>query len=183
MRRLAERMDQTGKQLDGLTDLYRSEARHQPQPDLEKLASLVAERTSREMLRLRGDEMGIDAGGLDALEKRLSKLFADTRTSETPGLLNDVAAGLTRVDERLDRLEDAARSFEPPVASSAVAPPPAPVAARPAAPKPPQRERRAGRALHGAARSFSEPPPAPRRAPRAPGGRHAAPAPFRAAAR
>ncbi len=122
IRRLAQRMDQTGQQLTGLTELYKSDPGPGAAPDFEALAALVAERTSQEVARLRGDEAGLDEASLGELEKRLSRLFADQHQGEAPSVLADVAQNLTSVDERLDRLESAletlARGTPAPVPSS-----------------------------------------------------------------
>ena len=107
IRKLAQRLDQTGQQLNGLTELYKSDSGRGAPADYEALAAMVAERTSQEVARLRGDETGLDETSLGALESRLSKLFSSSRPGEAPGLLSSVAENLTRVDERLNRLENA----------------------------------------------------------------------------
>ncbi len=106
IRRLAQRMDQTGQQLNGLTELYKTGSDRSVAPDYEALAAMVAERTSEEIARLKGDDVGLDETSIGALESRLSKLFAASRNEENSGLLTSVAENLTRVGERLDHLEN-----------------------------------------------------------------------------
>lgn len=104
IRQLVERMDETGEQLDGLTRLYMQDDR-QPVPDLEKLANMVAQRTSEEMVRTRGS--GLSEDGLAALEDRLSRLFEVSNNPRSEQELADVQEGIKQVDARLDRLEAA----------------------------------------------------------------------------
>ena len=128
IRELALRMDQTGQQLDGLTELYKTDAGRGTAPDYETLAAMVAERTSQEFARLRGDESGLDETSLGALEDRLSKLFSSNQGGDGSGLLSNVAENLTRVDERLNRLESTLEEL----ARKGIAPAQAPVPQSPA---------------------------------------------------
>ncbi len=105
IRQLAARMDQTGQQLDGLAEMYKADAGRENGPDMQALAKMVAESASEEMARLRGSESGLGSTDLDALEARLSRMFDERRAADGPGPLGDMADNLTRVDERLDRLE------------------------------------------------------------------------------
>ncbi len=105
IRQLAARMDQTGQQLDGLAELYKADAGKEAGPDLQALAKMVAESASEEMARRRGSEAGLGETDLDALEARLSRMFDERRAADGQGPLGDMADNLTRVDERLDRLE------------------------------------------------------------------------------
>ncbi len=104
IRQLVARMDETGEQLDGLTRLYIQDEK-QPAPDLEKLANMVALRTSEEMARTRGS--GLSEDGLAALEDRLSRLFEVSSKPRSEQELADVHEGIKQVDARLDRLEAA----------------------------------------------------------------------------
>lgn len=171
IRTLAQRMDQTGQQLSGLTELYKSEAGRDAPPDYEALAALVAERTSQEVARLSGGETGLDQTSLGALEERLSKLFSASGSGETSGLLSNVADNLSRVGERLDRLESALETMAraetapvQPVVQPASAPEPQkPVASRPAPePAPSAASAPAPSAPPAPEPSLSEPPPQPR---------------------
>ena len=187
IRALAQRMDQTGQQLSGLTELYKSESGRDASPDYEALAAMVAERTSQEVARLSGGDTGLDETSLGALEERLAKLFSASGSGETSGLLSNVADNLTRVGERLDRLETALETMarteaaparpmaqpapppaqppQKPAASMQPAPAPTPQAAvAPSASAPPQAAQPAPTAPEA---SLSEPPSQPR-APRKP---------------
>ena len=171
IRALALRMDQTGQQLSGLTELYKSEAGRDAPPDYEALAALVAERTSQEVARLSGGESGLDETSLGALEQRLSKLFSASGSGETSGLLSNVADNLARVGERLDRLESALETMartETAPARPAAQPASAPAPQQPAASKPviqtapPAASAPTNAAPPAPAPSLSEPPPQPR---------------------
>lgn len=111
IKKLAQRMDQTGKQLSGLTTLYTAETEREPAPDFDKLATLVAQRTSEEFARLQGTQAGFTDAGLSDLEQRLSRLFTASAAPQAPEALGGVVEGISRVDERLDRLEVALEAF------------------------------------------------------------------------
>ena len=124
IRQLAARMDQTGQQLDGLAEMYKADAGRESGPDLQALAKMVAESASEEMARLRSSEKGLGSTDLDALEARLSRMFDERRAADGQGPLGDMADNLTRVDERLNRLEATLVGLSTQVAKPEVSAPP-----------------------------------------------------------
>ncbi|GGF33532.1 hypothetical protein GCM10011321_25910 [Youhaiella tibetensis] len=98
IRQLVARMDQTSEQLSHLAKLY-AQQEDRAEPDFEALAGMVARKTAE---AVSGGNAGLDADGLDEIERRVSRLFASAPASEELSGMHD---SIRRVDERLDRLE------------------------------------------------------------------------------
>ena len=138
IRQLVSRMDETGTQLTGLAKLYAEGSRSEaPQPDLDALATLVAQKTSDAVSRAPAlPSAAVNDATLAELEKRMSRLFAAAAKDKPAEDFSGVHDGIKRVDERLDRLEAALRNarLDEPVAKPAAAapsvPPPMPAAAK-----------------------------------------------------
>ena len=130
MRQLVNRMDQTGEQLASLAKLYTREDRGQP--DMERLASLVASKTSEAIGSMapkgEAEAGGISTEGLDAIEKRVARLIETARPRDD---LSGMQTGIRKVDERLERLEAAIARIN---ADRSGTPAPTPAPAMPAAP-------------------------------------------------
>lgn len=117
IRHLAQRMDETHAQLDGLARLYNQD---EAQPDFEGLAKLVADRTSEAMVRRMPAQptgpirASLDEAGMAEIERRVLRLFDATSREglDRPSLdLAEMQDGIRRVDERLDRLETSLGQF------------------------------------------------------------------------
>ena len=130
IRQLVARMDQTGEQLASLAKLYTREDRGQP--DMERLASLVASKTSEAIGSMapkgEAEAGGISTEGLDAIEKRVARLIETARPRDD---LSGMQTGIRKVDERLERLEAAIARIN---ADRSERPAPTPAPAMPAAP-------------------------------------------------
>jgi len=110
IRQLVARMDQTGEQLSNLAKLY-SQQEERSAPDIEAMAGIVARKTAEAMAG------NTDVGGLDEIEKRMSRLFKSSTGTDLSGMED----GIKRVDERLDRLEAALTALGKPEAQPAKA--------------------------------------------------------------
>lgn len=107
IRTLISQMGHTGQQLDSLKAQYSEKTANEHATDPEALAALVAQKTSEEFARIRSAEQpNLSEVGLKQIEARLSKLFGDKNTQQSPEALSDVQLGISRVDKRLSRLED-----------------------------------------------------------------------------
>lgn len=102
IRQLAQRMDQTGEQLTGLTRLYEQDGGGTQ--DYEALAAMVAQRTSQEMAQAGGNR-NLSDDSVAQLEERLSRLFTAGGQSDSSEEIADMRAGIEQVDARLERLE------------------------------------------------------------------------------
>jgi localization factor PodJL len=121
VRQLVARMDQTGEQLTGLARLYAQPAEREPAQDFGALADMVAERTSAAVAaRTSGEAAGLDAAGLDEIERRVSRLM-DVAVRERPADdFGGIESSIREVSERLARLE---RSLAEPAREAAPAMP------------------------------------------------------------
>ncbi|UJQ93010.1 peptidoglycan-binding protein [Mariluticola halotolerans] len=136
IRQLMARMDQTGEQLSDITKLYKNNAGKEngvaaaPAPDFEALAELVAQRTSEAVSRVGAQSTGLSDAGLDALEDRMTRLFAAGNEADHTQDFAGVQEGIRQVDARLARLEatlnETISSSAAPVTQPAVAPAPQP---------------------------------------------------------
>lgn len=138
VRQLVARMDQTGEQLTGLANLYTAPSES---PDLEKLADMVASRTSEAVSSSAQPAAAAALSGsdIDEIERRVSRLVGSARNERTGDDLAGIEDSIRAVNERLARLETsldrpdsqpasdmaAVEDAPPPVAT----PKPAPVAA------------------------------------------------------
>ena len=126
IRQLVARMDQTGEQLAHLAKLY-TQQEERAAPDLEALAGMVARQTAEAVSRDAGGH-GIDADGLDAIEERMARLFGGKAAASAD--ISGVQDGIRRVDERLDRLEEALTRLHKPDAEPKLESRPEPALAR-----------------------------------------------------
>ncbi|HWA19331.1 MAG TPA: peptidoglycan-binding protein [Devosia sp.] len=97
VRQLVARMDQTGEQLSGLAKLYTT---NETMPDFDRLADLVASKTSAAMMGVEAAS-GLSQAALDGLEQRITALIQ----SLAPGVATAPAMTPEETGERLAALE------------------------------------------------------------------------------
>lgn len=132
VRQLVARMDQTGEQLTGLAKLYTAPV-EQDAPDFDRLAELVAARTSDAVRRLDTPASGgLDEAGYAEIEKRVSKVMKAAAKEQPAAETVALDATIREVNERLKRLEASLEKPTEPVQ----APTPVSFAAMPKAPAP-----------------------------------------------
>lgn len=103
LKKLMARMDEAGAQLDGLARLYSGEEK----PDLETLATLVAERTSDAMTRKAPAPVAMfGPESLKSIEDRLGEMIRATKKAPDYEALADMVA--TRATEAMARTKPAA---------------------------------------------------------------------------
>lgn len=104
VRQLVARMDQTGEQLTGLA---RMQSQHEPAPDFEALADLVAIRTSQAVTQSGAvSQSGLTDDGLNEIEARMSRVFrAATARDKSGDDFSGVRESINEVNARLARLE------------------------------------------------------------------------------
>lgn len=115
IKRLADRLDQTGDELTQLQTLYAEAPQFPEMPDFSALADMVASRAQAALAETAKAKSappvpaGLKADDLHALEQRLSQLF-ETQRPETPVQdLSGVEHSLSTVNGRLKSLEDMLR--------------------------------------------------------------------------
>jgi localization factor PodJL len=112
VRQLVARMDQTGEQLTGLARLYAQPTEREPAPDFEALADMVAARTSEAVAAQAPMAMpmmsggGIDAAGIDEIERRVSRLMNAAAREKPADDLTGIEGSIREVSARLARLEN-----------------------------------------------------------------------------
>jgi localization factor PodJL len=99
VRHLVARMDQTGEQLSGLAKLYTTND-PPPLPDFDRLADLVAERTSAAVMGVEAAS-GLSQSALDGLEQRITALIQSLSPDAAPA----PAMSREETDKRLAALE------------------------------------------------------------------------------
>lgn len=127
IRRLADRLDQTGEELTQLQSVYAENGQAPAMPDLSALADLVAERTQSALEQTQnrpGD--GADAEAMRGLEDRLAQMLAEQRPeAPAPQDLSGLERSLNSVNQRLQSLEENLSRPDPapaPFPASAAAP-------------------------------------------------------------
>ncbi len=115
IRRLADRLDQTGNELTQLQTLYTETPQAPEMPDLSALADMVANRTQSALAEAskskapRGADAGVQSKDLKELEQRLSELFTTQRPEVVQQDLSSVESSLKSVNDRLRGLEQMLR--------------------------------------------------------------------------
>jgi len=105
VRQLVARMDQTGEQLTGLAKLY-SAPPEVALPDFDKLAEMVATRTSAALKQAETPAAGrLDEAGYAEIEKRLGKVMQAAAKEKPADDTVVLEATIREVNERLKRLE------------------------------------------------------------------------------
>ncbi len=112
LRLMRERMDETGSQLSGLAQLYADADQRGSGPDYDRIAELVASRTSEALASALPAPAGTNVTGetLDEFERRMARLFKTSQSAAPlalPAELDGMQDGIRAVDERLARLESA----------------------------------------------------------------------------
>ncbi|MCF6301615.1 MAG: peptidoglycan-binding protein [Devosiaceae bacterium] len=106
IRELADKLDKTSSDLNGLQTIFDQRDDKANVPDLDSIANIVAQRTSEAMAKLQskpGESVGQKA--LDRLEGRLSDLFAERTQQQDPQEFSQVRSTINQVNQRLERLE------------------------------------------------------------------------------
>jgi len=95
IRQLVARMDQTGEQLTGLARLYTAPT---SVPDLDQLASMVAERSAQSTI-------GLSETGYAEIERRIGRLIEEAARDNQSVDNTALESTIREVNERLQRLE------------------------------------------------------------------------------
>ncbi|VAW19236.1 TPR repeat, SEL1 subfamily [hydrothermal vent metagenome] len=106
IRLLADKMDQTSSELNGLQRLYSDQEKTDPAPDIGAMAELVAKRAAQAVEK--AQEQQPAAASPDAmaqLETRLSSLFDKSKIDGAQQGFSRVQNSIEQVNQRLERLE------------------------------------------------------------------------------
>jgi len=113
IRLLADKMDETSSELDGLQRLYTDQGVTELNTDISAIAELVAQRTSEAVQKVQeGQSDAINPDAMAQLETRLSALFAKSKTSADQQGFSRVQDSIEQVNKRLERLEISLRDAE-----------------------------------------------------------------------
>ncbi|WP_127144902.1 peptidoglycan-binding protein [Pelagibacterium montanilacus] len=138
LRHLAQRIEESGRQIADLAAARQAEAQADEPFDLDRLADLIAARTAPSAPETPAE--GIEKSDLAAVEERLSGLISARASAQQSGeRLDGVRDSIAQVDSRLARLESMLNGSDTPERMIAV---PAQDAAPMAAPYPPRRKPR-----------------------------------------
>lgn len=119
VRQLVARMDQTGEQITGLARLYKDKDAVEA-PDYDQIADLVAERAASAFNETRGpNEPALSAEELGRIEERVARVVENARPDENADAFSSMREGMSRVDERLGRLESAVGALARPESTPA----------------------------------------------------------------
>jgi len=112
IRILADKMDQTSSELNGLQQLYGEQGAPEPAPDFGAIAELVAKRTTEAVQKAQGEQnIAAHTEAIAELETRLLELFDKNNLTSQTALSRDeqgflrVQDSIEQVNQRLERLE------------------------------------------------------------------------------
>jgi len=120
IRILADKMDQTSTDLNGLQQLYGEQGAPEPPPDFGAIAELVAKRTTEAVQKAQGEQnIGAHTDAIAKLETRLLELFDKNNLTRQNVLSRDeqvfsrVQDSIEQVNQRLERLETSLKGEGP----------------------------------------------------------------------
>ncbi len=107
IRLLADKMDQTSTELNGLQRLYTDQGAPDSTPDFGAIAELVAKRTTQAVQKAQGEQgIAVHNEVIAKLETRLKELFDQSSLARDEQDFSGVRDSIDQVNRRLERLEN-----------------------------------------------------------------------------